>query len=299
MSNSKYRLLVTSKTILRLLMAKDLTTNNLQEQTTTDKSFFYEVRNKLKKEKLIIVEQLRGPKGAKGFELVHRISEHGKQIAEIINGIEVFKKRHIAFREKRINTAKLKGPLKENREFDNQGNKIPLSERRLIDNEFNLPIVGAQTLEILSFEYFNNVIFYKCSQIPTNISRQDTTKLILDDIIATVLHYYLEEINHIFDTKDEGFINGLGSMMDAVVELPTYSARGLLLTNPLIGTETIGLLQSLFDILKPPKESINKVIKDIDKHIKIRGPSRSDYIPQIANMETGISFYKEYLEHVG
>jgi len=284
------RLLLISKTILLSLLDKDTTANKLQIQTTTDKSFFYEVRNQLQKNKLIRVEQPNGPKGAKGFVMVHRLSELGRQIAELYKGVENFQNCHKAFRHIRL--SKFDRSITKIKQVDENNKPIPIETKRALDKK-NRPIAGAQLLELLSFEYFNDIIFYRCAKLLLQVSKKGLAYYLIQRIISTTMEYYLEEIPHLLDTKDPGFVDNLTGHMDIINEIPITAANYLLFTNGHIGKEMINLLHSLFSILDPSKDSINEIIESTNERILKYGPSAPFFSSTIDNLKLALEFYKE------
>jgi hypothetical protein len=286
------RLLGISRTILRLLLDKDTTTNKLQKQTTTDKTFFYDVRNQLRKEKLIIVEQLKGPQGGKGFEMAHRLSELGRQIAELYKEVENFQICHKAFRQVRL--SKFDKSITKIKRYDENNKPVPFETKRALDQK-NRPIAGAQLLELLSFEYFNDIIFYKCARLLLKVSKKDLSYSLIQLIITITMEYYLEEITHLLDTKDPGFVDNLTGHIDIINEIPITAADYLLLTNSHIRKEMINLLHSLFSVLPPNKDYINEIIEDTNNQILRYGPSASHYLTKINNLKIALEFYKNFL----
>jgi DNA-binding MarR family transcriptional regulator len=294
---SKNRQVVMGIKILRTIYNQNLNANELIQHTSKDKTFAYSVIKQLRREELVASNKIAEHKQKR----VQSLTEAGKSLVQLIHGTEKFIVSHTAFRNARL--SKLPSRQVKEEKVKVQPGKIvrlripiprpPIDPTRVM----NIAIRDAGLLESLSFQYFNDLIFYKCAQfIQLSNSKNYLTRLILQDIIATTTGYYLQEISEVIKHQDRDFTRGFmigtdQTRIDSIMNLPISIASSL--QNPLLRVESNNLLSSVFLILNPSKNEIEKRVNKLQKELE-----KVPAVPWAERNEQGIAFYNKLLESI-
>jgi hypothetical protein len=229
----------------------------------------------------------------RGHKIIQSLSEVGKQIAELYIGIDNFRKCHDDFRKARL--SKISNAIIPIKRYDENDKLIPFETKKEIDNT-NRPIEGALTVEEVSFDYFNKLIFYRCGQILAKTKQSSKfTKMLIGDINSIMISYYSEEVKHMLDVNDPGAVKGLYTQEDFIIELPKISAEHLLLKDIRISAETINLLDTLFSMIKVSPDRFEKQIDTANKDLvtwssPVLNKGHESYCD---NLNCVIKYYKE------